>query len=155
MNVLANILLEFYNLFAYMVQWNKREKILPLICWTCKKALILCWHRAGYVIKYFQRPEGITSCYLQYHLFLPGGIKQNKWPVFLTNGYNFNFSKGDCQIHPLCQIDLSSDLAHLPMDGTLQKHVGAFKGQNVTVWILSSIQHILAFCHSLTLKGTD
>lgn len=75
--------------------------------------------------------------------------------VFLTNGHNFNFSKCECQIHPLCQIDLSNDLVHLPMDGTLQKHVGAFKGQNVTLQILSPVQHILAFCHTLTLKGTD
>lgn len=106
-------------------------------------------------MKHLQRSEGITSCYLQYHLFLPGGMKQNKWPMLLINGYNFNFSKCECQIHPLCQIDMSSDLAHLPMDGTLQKHVGAFKGLNVTVQILSSIQCILAFCHTLTLKVTD
>jgi hypothetical protein len=36
------------------------------------------------------------------------------------------------------------------MDGTLQKHVGSFKGLNVTSLVLSSVQLILAFCHILT-----
>lgn len=99
-------------------------------------------------MRHLQRSQEIISWYLQYHLFLPGGMKQNLRPVFLTNGYNFNFSKCECQIHPLCQIDLSSDLAHLKGDGTLQKHIGEFKELNVTVWMSSSIQYVSVFCHT-------
>lgn len=75
------------------------------------------WQEANYLMRQLQfwgRSRGEIGWYLPAYSVLPGGIKQSRQPLFLTNRYNFSFSKCECQIHSLYQTDLSNGFARFP-----------------------------------------